>query len=107
MNLYLAEIATQIALGAHAAILVDQAGLRLSGGPRPSVQHHAYPLLAKCPDFDRQENTSQFMGENWALNRVFKSYEQIVDLCCNAWNRLMDQPRRIMSVGMRRWPYRF
>jgi hypothetical protein len=32
MNLHLAEIATQIAPGAHAAILVDQAGWHLSGG---------------------------------------------------------------------------
>jgi hypothetical protein len=32
MNLHLAEIATQIAPGAHAAILVDQAGWHLSAG---------------------------------------------------------------------------
>jgi DDE superfamily endonuclease len=31
MNLYLAEIATQIAPGAHAALLVDRAGWHLSG----------------------------------------------------------------------------
>jgi hypothetical protein len=31
MNLHLAEIATQIAPGAHAALLVDQAGWHLSG----------------------------------------------------------------------------
>ena len=31
MSLHLAEIATQIAPAAHAAILVDQAGWRLSG----------------------------------------------------------------------------
>jgi hypothetical protein len=34
-------------------------------------------------------------------NRVFESYDQIVDLCCDAWNRLRDQPWRIMSIGMR------
>ena len=32
MNLHLAEIATPIAPGAHAALLDDQAGWRLSGG---------------------------------------------------------------------------
>jgi hypothetical protein len=31
MNLHLTEIATQIASGAHAALLVDQAGWHLSG----------------------------------------------------------------------------
>ena len=32
MNLHLAEIATHVAPGAHAALLVDQAGWHLSGG---------------------------------------------------------------------------
>jgi hypothetical protein len=32
MNLHLAEIATQIAPGGHAALLVDQAGWHLSRG---------------------------------------------------------------------------
>ena len=47
------------------------------------------------------------MRENWLSNRVFKSYDQIVDLCCDAWNRLIDQPWRIMSIGTRQWLYRF
>jgi hypothetical protein len=53
------------------------------------------------------ENFWQFMRENWLSNRVFKSYKQIVDLCCDAWNRLIDQPWRIMSIAMREWLYRF
>jgi hypothetical protein len=40
-------------------------------------------------------------------NRVFKSYGQIVDLCDEAWNRLIDQPWRIMSIGMREWTHGF
>ena len=47
------------------------------------------------------------MRENWLSNRVFKSYQQIVDFCCKAWNRLIDQPWRIMTIGMRGWAHRF
>jgi DDE superfamily endonuclease len=43
MNLHLAEIATQIAPSAHAAVLVDQAGWHLSGGLNVPSQHHAHP----------------------------------------------------------------
>jgi len=32
---------------------------------------------------------------------VFASYRDIVDHCCDAWNRLIDQPWLIMSRGMR------
>jgi hypothetical protein len=38
------------------------------------------------------ENICQFMRDNWLSNRVFKSYNDIVDHCCDAWNKLFDQP---------------
>ena len=45
----------------------------------------------------------QFMRDNWLSNRVFKSYDDLVDHCCEAWNKLVDQPWRIMSLGLRQW----
>ena len=39
------------------------------------------------------------MRDNWLSNRVFTSYDDIVDHCCDAWNTLIDQPWRIMSIG--------
>ena len=107
MNLHLAEIATQIAPDAHAAILVDQAGWHHSGGLDVPPNITLIPLPAKCPELNPQENIWQFMRENWLSNRVFKSYQEIVDFCCEAWNRLIDQPWRIMSIGMRGWAHRF
>ena len=107
MNLHLAEIATQIAPGAHAAILVDQAGWHLSSRLDVPPNITLILLPAKCPELNPQENVWQFLRENWLSNRVFKSYQQIVDLACEAWNRLIDQPWRIMSIGMRERAYRF
>ena len=107
MNLHLAEIATQIAPGAHAAILVDQAGWHLSSRLDVPPNITLILLPAKCPELNPQENVWQFLRENWLSNRVFKSYQQIVDLACEAWNRLIDQPWRIMSIGMRGWAHRF
>jgi hypothetical protein len=40
-------------------------------------------------------------------NRVFKSYDDLVDHCCEAWNKLVDQPWRIMSIGLRQWAHGF
>ena len=39
------------------------------------------------------------MRDNWLSNRIFKSYEDIVALCFQAWNNLIDQPWKIMSLG--------
>jgi hypothetical protein len=41
------------------------------------------------------------MHDNWLSNRFSKSYEDIVNKCCFAWNNLVNQPRRIMSIGRR------
>ena len=34
------------------------------------------------------------MRDNWLSNRVFKSYADILDYCCYAWNKLVGQPWR-------------
>lgn len=40
---------------------------------------------------------------NWLSNRIFTSYDNIVDHCCEAWNNLVDQPWHIMTIGRRKW----
>ena len=65
------------------------------------------PLPPKAPELNPVENIWQFMRENWISNRVFKSNDQIVETRCRAWNRLVDQPWTIMSIGMRDWAHRF
>jgi len=42
------------------------------------------------------------MRQNWLSNRIFKSYDDIVDHCCYAW-KLIDQPWKIMSIARRDW----
>jgi hypothetical protein len=43
------------------------------------------------------ENIWQFMRDNWLSNRVFESYDDILDHCCFAWNKLIDMPWKIIS----------
>lgn len=45
------------------------------------------------------------MRENWLSNRVFTSYDNIIDHCCEAWNKVVDQPWRIMTIGRRKWAH--
>src|SRR5271154_1534502 len=90
----------------HAAILVDQAGWHLSGKLRIPSNITLIPLPAKCPELNPQENIWQFTRDNWLSNRLFKSYDDIVDRCCDAWNKLIDQPWKIMSIATRDWAYR-
>ena len=107
MNLHLAEIAATVAPAAHAVLLVDQAGWHLSTRLLVPANITIIPLPPKCPELNPVENVWQFMRDNWLSNRIFKSYDDLVDHCCAAWNKLVDQPWRIMSIsnvsGLGRW----
>jgi len=62
-------------------------------------------LPAKCLEPNPVENIWQFIRDNWLSNRVFTSYDNIVDHCCEAWNKLIDQPWHIMTIGRRKWAH--
>ena len=103
MQWHLNEIATQVAPGAHAILLADQAGWHTTGKLviPPNI---TLPLLPpRSPELNPVENIRQFLRDNWLSNRIFKSYDDIVALCCEAWNKLIEQPWKIMSIGQRKW----
>ena len=41
------------------------------------------------------------------ISLTFASYENLLDHCCFAWNKLIDMPRKIMSIGLRDWAHGF
>jgi transposase len=107
MDLHLAEIAKNVARGAHAVLLLDQAGWHTTDKLVVPENITLLPLPPKCPELNPTENVWQFLRDNYLSNRVFKSYDDIVDHCCDAWNKLVDQPWRIMSIGLRDWAHGF
>jgi transposase len=107
MNLHLAEIAETVAPGAHAVLVVDQAGWHLSARLVVPANITILVIPPKSPELNPVENVWQFMRDNWLSNRVFKSYDDLVNHCCEASNKLIDQPWRIMSIGLRQWAHEF
>ena len=106
MSLHLAEISQAVAPGAHAVVLLDQAGWHQSRRLVVPANITLLLLPAKAPELNPVENVWQFLRDNWLSNRVFTSYPDVLDHCCAAWNRLADQPWRIMSIGLRDWANR-
>ena len=45
------------------------------------------------------------MRDNWLSNRVFESYDAIIDAMCEAWNKLVALPEAIKSNGLREWAH--
>ena len=105
MTLHLAEISKAVKPRAHAVILLDQAGWHGAKALEVPDNITLLPLPPRSPELNPVENIWQFMRDNWLSNRVFKSYEDILDHCCFAWNQLTQQPWKIMSIGMREWAH--
>jgi len=47
------------------------------------------------------------MRDDRLSKRVFAGRDDIVALGCEAWNKLVDQPWRIMTIGHRTWAHGF
>jgi transposase len=102
MNLHLREVSTQVSPGAHAVLTCDGAAWHKTGGglvvPANISLLHLPPY---SPELNPVENVWQFLRQNFLSNRVFASYREILDACCEAWNALIAMPDRIRSIGTR------
>lgn len=103
MQLHLDEIATKITPGAHAVVILDQAGWHGAKDLEVPSNISLLPLPPRSPELNSQENIWQFIRQNWLSNCIFESFDDIVDHCCDAWNALIDQPWKIMSIAYRDW----
>jgi transposase len=107
MQTHLHEISLVVERGAHAVVILDQAGWHMSAKLEVPSNITLLPLPPRSPELNPQENVWQFLRDNALSNRVFNSYDDIVAHCCQAWNKLIDQPWRIMSIGLREWAHEF
>lgn len=104
MNEHLAEISRTVAPGAYAVIILDGAGWHLPGGKlRIPDNISLLPLPPYSPELNPTENVWAYLRGNHLSNRVWDTYEEIVDACCTAWNALIAEPARITSIGSREW----
>jgi len=103
MQWHLDEISSQVTPGAHAILIVDRAGWHTTNKLVIPDNITILPLPPRSPELNPVENIWQFMRDNWLSNRIFSSYDEIVAICCEAWNKLIEQPWIIMSIGRRNW----
>ena len=107
MAAHLVEISEAVDPGAHGVVIVDQAGWHMSEKLAIPDNITLMALPPRSPELNPGENIWQFMRDNWLSNRIFRSYDDIVALCCQAWNKLIERPWKIISIGTRQWAHRF
>ena len=106
MNLHLVEIAATVAPGAHAVLLVDQAGWHLST-ELVATKHHHYGATAGDLPSSIQSKTS---GSSCATTgcRTVSSNVPTISSTTAVWRGASSMETwRIMSIGLRQWARRF
>ena len=104
MTIHLAEISTQVCLGAHAVLVCDGAGWHQTG-QRLTVPANISLLRLPpyAPELNPIENVWEYLRGNQLSMRVWDSYEGIIDACCAAWNGFVGDLDRVTSITTREW----
>ena len=103
MNLHLEAIGKAVAVGAHAAVLLDGAGYHRSHRLRVPANITLIPLPRYAPELNSAENIWEYLRKNKLSNTVFDSYDDIVDKTCQAWLFFADDKDSVRSVTNRDW----
>jgi transposase len=63
-------------------------------------------IPAGCPELNAAENVWQYLRQTYLSNRVFQTYDAVVEAAAKAWNRLVAEVGRIASITTRSWAVR-
>jgi hypothetical protein len=105
MQFHLDEISRTVARGAHGVLLLDRAGWHTSRRLVVPKNLTLIFLPSRAPELNPVETVWQYLRQNWLSNRVFDTYEAIIDAACEAWCTLLAQPSLITSIGLRDWAH--
>ena len=103
MQLHLDEIARTVAKGAHAVLLLDRAGWHTTAALAVPKNITLILLPSRAPELNPVENIWRYLRQNWLSNRVFDTYEDIIEAACDAWRKLIAKPETISSIATRQW----
>ncbi len=98
------KISRAVAPNAHAVVLLDQAAWHTTAKLGIPENISLVPLPPKSPELNPAENVWQYLRQNWLSNRVFDSYEAIVEDLLPSLEQpdrptLEDHVHRPQSVG--------
>ena len=101
MNTFLAGFSTTRAADEHALMVMDGAGWHRSGDLDVPDNVSLVILPAYSPELNPIERIWLYLRERHLSHRLLDSYDDIVNACCTAWNKLTAE--RLSSLTS--YPY--
>jgi hypothetical protein len=98
MQAFLDSFAAALPKDVHAAMLLDGAGWHTAGeiAVPPNVSLVFLPPYS--PKLNPAERLWLYLRERFLSLRLFRDLDDIIDGCCNAWNRMTAEPGRVASL---------
>ena len=103
MNLFLAELSQAVAPGAHGVVLMDKAGWHTAGDLVVPDNLSLVFLPPYSPELNPIERLWLHLRDNRLTHRVFRTTDEIIDSCCEAWNWLLGQTGCVRSLCSYPW----
>lgn len=103
MTLHLEEISRHVDEDSHAVLVHDRAGWHTTEKLKVPDDITRLPLPSRSPELNPTDNIWQYLRQTHLSNRVFDDYDHIVEACCDAWNSLLENSRRIRFIASRSW----
>ena len=106
MQQHLDEASKYVRPNGHAVVLLDNAGWHRTKKLKWPTNISPLFIPAGCPELNATENIWQYLRQTYLSNRVFQSYDAVVDAAAKAWNKLLAEVGRIASIATRSWAVR-
>lgn len=104
MNFHLTEIASQVAPGARAVLLIDSAGWHETAKDLLVPDNITLMTLPPySPELNPMETVWDYLRDNKLSNTVWTDEDAITLACKQAWDFLTSTPDIIRSIGTRTW----
>jgi transposase len=103
MQAMLDELSQAVTPGAHALVIMDRAGWHIAG--ELIVPDNLTPVFLPpySPELNAIERVWLFLRERFLSHRLFRTYRDILDACCRAWNALLAESDHIRSLCSLDW----
>ncbi|MGB5086017.1 MAG: hypothetical protein WBO09_15775 [Methylocystis silviterrae] len=104
IQLDLDEISPHVEKAAHAALLLDRAGWHTTAKlimPKTSRRSNCRSHARAQPGRERLAVSASEL----ALQPRLQELRRYLNAACQAWRKLTDQPKTIVSIGMRDWAH--
>jgi transposase len=98
VNQFLQEFSRQLAPGAHAVLLWDNAPYHVSGDLVVPANVSLIGLLPYSPELNPVENLWHYLRAHHWSNRVYADYEALLEAATEAWRQVCLDPEKIRSI---------